>query len=176
MGFCSGFCQIPGMSSIAPRRRPRPSLEEFRAFYDIGDRSYFGFHLVLAARFFDRQVSEVLRSQGIISLQQWRVVSQLWLREKLTVRGLADHAAVDRAEVSRAVGELERMGYVERQENPGDRRSPLLSLTAEGRRIAEEVRRPVRAVLDAMIADIADDDLEAAERALRSFTMRAFSR
>lgn len=50
----------------------------------------------------------------------------------ITVSELADLARVRKQSMAEAVGQLERMGYVERRPNPRDRRSRLVFLTERG--------------------------------------------
>ena len=52
--------------------------------------------------------------------------------EGITVSELAELARVRKQTMAQAVEQLERMGYVERRPNPGDRRSRLVFLTERG--------------------------------------------
>src|SRR6185312_7782290 len=52
--------------------------------------------------------------------------------EGITVTELAQLAHVRKQTMAEAVQQLERMGYVERRPNPGDRRSRLVFLTERG--------------------------------------------
>jgi DNA-binding MarR family transcriptional regulator len=52
--------------------------------------------------------------------------------EGITVSELAELARVRKQTMAEAVGQLERMGYVERRPNPHDRRSRLVFLTERG--------------------------------------------
>ncbi len=72
-------------------------------------------------------------------MAEWRVLAQLVRTSPASVRQLAEQAWVDRAEVSRAAASLERRGCLERQENPKDRRSPLLYSTEAGRELFRKV-------------------------------------
>lgn len=101
-----------------------------------------------------------------MTLPQWRVVSQLGLLPQGTVRSLADGAAVDRAEVSRELGKLEKEGLVKRKTNPDDQRSPLFSLTAAGRRRFRKMRQPISSFIQELVDGVSDKDLRAANRVL----------
>jgi DNA-binding MarR family transcriptional regulator len=52
--------------------------------------------------------------------------------EGITVSALAELARVRKQTMAQAVDQLEKMGYVERRPNPGDRRSRLVFLTERG--------------------------------------------
>ena len=150
--------------------RPSPEIGRLLPFYDIGGRSYFGYRMVLAAKLFDRAINRLLVEHSDLTLPQWRVMSQLGLVPEGTVRSLADGAAVDRAEISRAARDLERRGLLRRREDASDRRSPVFSLTAAGRRRYATVRKPISNFIVHLIDDVNARDLEAANRALWAIT------
>lgn len=54
---------------------------------------------------------------------------------------LAEFHSVDKSRVARVVRELEKMGYVSRSPDEKDRRYYRLSLTGEGLRVFEKIRR-----------------------------------
>lgn len=85
-----------------------------------------------------RQMHPKWGEMGLIAGQP-RVLSELFCREKITQRELADLSCVEPATLSRALDRLEDMGYIVRNDNPDCRRSFLISLTEEGTRMAELV-------------------------------------
>lgn len=97
--------------------------------------------LLLLARKIDRATAKALReSSADLTLAEWRVLSRLVLLNKATVGQIATTASADSAEVSRAADRLEKRGLVRRNESEGARqRARLLSLTAEGKRLASLV-------------------------------------
>jgi DNA-binding MarR family transcriptional regulator len=144
--------------------------------YDIGGQAYFGYRMVLAARLFDRRILEILEDTGELTLPQWRVIAQLGLIPTGTVRSLADGASVDRAEVSRAIQELTRLGFVERTENAADKRSPTFALTAAGRKTFSAVRKPIGKFILHLVDDLESRDLEAANKVLWAITRGCLKR
>jgi DNA-binding MarR family transcriptional regulator len=151
--------------------RPPAELHQFLPLYDIGGEAYFGYRMVIAAKLFDRRVMLLLAEHGDLSLPQWRIVAQLGLTGAGTVKSLAEGAAVDRAEVSRAMRELERRKLVLRRAPRGtDRRSPSFELTATGKRSYTTLRRPISRFISRLVEDVARDDLEAADRVLFAIT------
>jgi DNA-binding MarR family transcriptional regulator len=139
--------------------------------YDIGGQAYFGYRMVLAGKLFDRRIIEILGNSGVLTLPQWRVVSQLGLIANGTVRSLADGAAVDRAEVSRATRELVRRGLVNRRENSADKRSPTFELTQAGRKCFGAIRKPISKFIEHLVDGLDRKDLEAANRVLWAITL-----
>jgi DNA-binding MarR family transcriptional regulator len=144
--------------------------------YDIGGQPYFGYRVVLAARLFDRRIIEILEETGKLTLPQWRVVAQLGLIATGTVRSLADGAAVDRAEVSRAIQELMKLGFVERTENAADKRSPTFALTEAGRKSFGAVRKPIGKFILHLVDGLDPEDLEAANKVLWAITRGCLKR
>lgn len=134
--------------------------------YRIGGVAYFGYRLAVTAKLFDRKFVEILQSHSTLTLPQWRCVAQMGLSEPATVRSLADGAAVDRAEVSRALARLVAQGLVERHENASDQRSPRFTLTPAGREVFETVRKPVSRFIRSLVAQVDEADIEAADRVL----------
>lgn len=127
---------------------------------------YFSYRLAVTAKRFDRAFIRVLEANGDLNLPQWRVMAQLGLSEPGTVRSLADGAAVDRAEVSRAIAQLENAGLVVREANARDQRSPFFRLTVEGLKTYERVREPVTAFAQKLVGGVDPKDVEAADRVL----------
>ncbi|MEY4760930.1 MAG: hypothetical protein RLZZ200_786 [Pseudomonadota bacterium] len=154
----------------SPAARPATEARQLLPFYDIGGRSYFGYRIVLAAKHFDRAILKLLAQHSDLSLPEWRVMAQLGLVPTGTVRSLADGAAVDRAEISRATRSLEAKGLVRRREDAADRRSPVFSLTAPGRRRYTAIRKPISEFIVHLTDGVSARDLEAANRALWALT------
>ena len=63
---------------------------------------------------------------------------------------------------------LEKRGLVSRGAHPSDRRSFVVSLTAEGRRLAAAVQRPVDELEQKIRDEVDDEDLRGFQRVLES--------
>lgn len=161
----------PSRNTRSPRPpRPTASVGQLLPLYDIGGRSYFGYRMVLAAKLFDRNITRLLAEHSDLTLPQWRVLAQLGLLSRGTVRSLADGAAVDKAEISRATRALELRGLVRRREDQGDRRSPVFTLTPSGRRSYTVVRKPISRFIAQLVEGVDPPDLKAANRVLWAIT------
>lgn len=77
--------------------------------------------------------AELAHGAGV-SLSDFDVLIQLGLSEgaRLRMSELARKALISRSGMTRRAGQLEERGLVERQPDPGDRRSVIITLTAEG--------------------------------------------
>lgn len=150
-------------------------IENILSLYRPDAIQFFGYRLGIAAKLYDRCVSRVVEQHGL-NLPQWRVMAQLSVRPDSTIRALAEGAAADRAESSRAVRRLTELGFVQRQENASDSRSPVFSLTPQGR----EMFGMVQPTLDGLMADLVSTseraEIETSALLLRHLTLRAATR
>jgi very-short-patch-repair endonuclease/DNA-binding MarR family transcriptional regulator len=76
----------------------------------------------------------------------------------VAVRAVADLLHVSGAFVTSEVGKLVREGLIEKQANPADRRSVMLSLTVEGEALIRQVADSVRATNDRFFGALDRDD------------------
>jgi len=162
--------QRPDDALLPSPKRPRPLAEarDVLAFFDHGGTAYFGYRMTLAAKLFDRSIAGILATNGALTLPEWRALSQLGLRGDASVRTLADGAAVDRAEASRAVSALAARGLVGRRENAADLRSPRFHLTPAGEEAFARIRQPVAAFIAHLVEGVDPDRLAAADEVLRA--------
>lgn len=79
---------------------------------------------------------------------------------------LAESEAIAQPTVTTLVGRLERDGLVERHADPHDARAVLVHLTAAGRERLDAMRAARRALLQARLAPLSDDERAALRAAL----------
>ena len=84
-----------------------------------------------------RAIERDLAAADAISLGWYDVLLELRAAPagQLRMQDLAARAVLSRTRVSRIVAELEAAGYVQRLEDPDDRRAALATLTAEGKAV-----------------------------------------
>ena len=87
----------------------------------------------------------------------------------LTPTALAAALGVTAQAAGKVSGELEKQGLALRGTDPRDARARPLTLTAEGRRMAETMREAESASIEAWRRMADPDDLEALVRALRAY-------
>jgi len=83
----------------------------------------------------------------------------------LTPSELAAHERIQRPTVARLLGRLEADGLIDRAPDPADRRSSLISITGEGRRLLKEVRTRKDAYLAQRLRGLDADELATLDRA-----------
>lgn len=125
--------------------------------------------LVLAAqREGQRLLADALRPLGVTPTQS-EALSVLEAREPLTLGELGGLLIAETGSPSRLVSGLVQAGLVARSPSREDRRSVVLRLTAEGRRVAREIVVAEASLYRAIDAAIAGHDVAATLALLRAF-------
>jgi DNA-binding MarR family transcriptional regulator len=134
-------------------------------------------HLVRdAARAFGRSL-QIRLGEHDVSFGHWTFLRILWEQDGLTQKQLSDEAGVMEPTTYAAVTAMEQLGYVRREQRPGNRKNVHVVLTPRGRALkrklvplAEDVNRigvagvdakrvaAARDVLIAIIVNLAKDE------------------
>jgi DNA-binding MarR family transcriptional regulator len=134
--------------------------------------NFLPYRLDILADAVSRALSRLYKERYGLAVPEWRVLAHLGQYAPITAKAIAAHSRMHKTKVSRAVAELERLGYVRRGAGDEDRREEPLSLTAKGKAVYDD--------LAPKAADFARhllDDLSAAERkALESAIDRLLTR
>jgi len=80
-------------------------------------------------------LSERLRAEHGLSMGQYEFLRIIGGRAGCRVQDIADEVAITVGATSKAVDRIEAAGWVSRRPNPENRRSSLIELTPEGRRL-----------------------------------------
>jgi DNA-binding MarR family transcriptional regulator len=99
-----------------------------------------------------------LKPYGLTHVQFVVLASLTWLGGDgvVTQKALADHAALDPMMTSQVLRTLEGNGLVERRDHPADKRAKALSVTDEGRALANRAVKAVEACDAAFFAPLGD--------------------
>jgi DNA-binding MarR family transcriptional regulator len=92
--------------------------------------------------------------------------------EQFSVKALAESMGVSLAAMSRAVDGLYERGFVDRQEDPADRRMKRVQLTDAGRSITRTLTEGRLAGIEEFLASLGDDEAEALASALELIVER----
>lgn len=95
-----------------------------------------------------------------LSTSSWRVIAMLAERRRMTVKGLAEAAAIERTSVSRLVMRLEEAGLVQRGDNPLDGRSSHLLLTDKGQDLYGKLVPAARDAMAQALGGLSPEELE----------------
>jgi DNA-binding MarR family transcriptional regulator len=92
-----------------------------------------------------------------LAVTEWRVLAVLGRYDGLSAVEVAERTAMDKVAVSRAVNSLLKSGRIRRGTHADDKRRSVLSLSAKGRRVYDEVApmalRYERELLSVLSAD-----------------------
>jgi|BEDMetMinimDraft_2_1075160.scaffolds.fasta_scaffold01472_3 DNA-binding MarR family transcriptional regulator len=106
---------------------------------------YLSFPLSVVQGRLQRLLAEALLPLNRLQPAEWRVLEVLARRGKMCGFSVSALTELDRATVSRAIRRLHDLGLLHAERDPSDGRKVSLSLTAEGREVAEAARRAVTA-------------------------------
>ncbi|MFI1236053.1 MarR family winged helix-turn-helix transcriptional regulator [Nocardia salmonicida] len=96
-----------------------------------------------------------------LSLVAYSILDLILERDGCLATDLAEQFLLDKSTVSRQVGALEKLGYLERAVDPDNRRNHVLHATPAGRIVAREAERRRREAFQARFADWTDEDVAA---------------
>ena len=130
------------------------------------------YHILLLGKLLDRITAQHVRDTADLSLAEWRTMAHLHHLGTASASEIANMAFVDRAEVSRALGQLETRGLVRREPHPTKRNSRLVSLTEEGRKVHLAVRGERGKFFNDWIADLSEAERSQLDAGLRRITKR----
>ena len=90
---------------------------------------------------FRQALQRVLKRNNIdITFEMLQVLSSLWQEQGISQQALAKKTAKDKACMTNLMANLEKKGWIMRQEAPNDRRNRLVYLTPAGEEISDRVR------------------------------------
>lgn len=92
-----------------------------------------------------------------ITRREWRLIATLASRGALGSSQLAEHAQLDRARTSKAIGSLVAKRLVSRTQPGSDRRQVVLQLTVEGRALYDALF-PLVSQINAQLLAALDDE------------------
>lgn len=84
-----------------------------------------------------RDMIQFAKSSGV-SIAQLNTLMYLSHHNRCGVSGIGDHLGVTNAAASQMIERLVQQGFLERSEDPQDRRSKQISLTEKGRKLIED--------------------------------------
>ena len=103
-----------------------------------------------------------------LSMPQLRAMYFLRDEEEMSVGRLAELFGIGMPAASLLADRLVRSGYVERSDDPADRRRVLLSLTRTGLRLVTDLREGSHSLLRRWMSSLSPEDLAALTRGWRA--------
>lgn len=137
-----------------PRRegaKPDTGMGNAHPIFDLDQHLFFWFTQVLDRR--DRQLAAELRASGMRA-PEWRVLSSLYSRHRLSMSELADLTSLERTTLSRTADRMARKGWVVRLSDTSDMRVTRLAPTASGERLFARIWPAVQRLNEAAVAGL----------------------
>lgn len=125
--------------------------------------------IVPLGRALTRAEEPILRDHGL-TMWAYVVLTALRENETRTQAALADRIGADKTRLIPVLDDLQARGLIERRPDPADRRVRLLTITAEGRKLATATQNAIQRNEEPVLAKLSHDDRETFLRALRILT------
>lgn len=130
----------------------------------IMTEEFFSFLSGKASTAITRRLQRNLRgTSGSMTAEQWSIMYHLWQEEGLTQQELAHFTYRDKPSITRLINNLEKLGLVIRVNDKQDRRSNLIYLTKEGRKLKDHGMSQAHKTLGEALEGVAQDDLKIAQ-------------
>ncbi|NJS41311.1 winged helix-turn-helix transcriptional regulator [Candidatus Gracilibacteria bacterium] len=84
---------------------------------------------------FEKKVNEYLTKEVGITASQFMILFGVFKCDGLSQKTIASHLKITESAVSRQIENMVKVGYLERQVNPDNRREHILGLTTKGRKV-----------------------------------------
>ncbi len=120
-----------------------------------------------------RSVAPVYETRLGIARDDWRVLVAVNQDRQMRATDIAQHARLDKMQVSRAVARLEAKGFLSRRPDCRDKRQQELVVTASGRAAYGEVSPMMLARNEYLLQDLDQVQREALQAALTHIQDRA---
>ncbi len=125
-----------------------------------------GSNLALTARLMRTRLDERLAPLGL-NQTKWLILLYLWRKGGIMPqKDIADCIGVEGPTVVRALDSLERVRFIERREQPADRRTKDVCLTPEASTVLDEITTVTERFRQEIWAGVSDEDLAAYERVI----------
>ena len=102
----------------------------------------------------------MLRQHNIdLTPEQFLLIDLLWNQGPMSQLEIADQMQKDKNSITKLVDAIERKGYVERHQNPNDRRSNTIVLTELGNSLKDDAKTKGIFILNNMLDGIPESEL-----------------
>jgi DNA-binding MarR family transcriptional regulator len=142
-------------------------MDARRAAPQTGERTEIGLLLRVAHRRAARAADDALRPLGIEG-RHLGVLITLGRRGTLSQTQLGDALGADKSTMVRTVDDLERLGAASRRPDPADRRTRLVELTDDGRKLLGQALERAAGAADELFGHLSAQE----QRTLRRLLIR----
>jgi DNA-binding MarR family transcriptional regulator len=134
---------------------------------------FLPYQLNVVASLVSLALSRVYARRYRIGVPEWRVLVTLGQHGIMTGKAIGSHTYMHKTKVSRAVATMEKRKLLVRRTNRADMRESLLSLTAPGRKMYEEVAPHALDFVQRLTEILTPNERDTFHRALKQITDRS---
>ena len=151
-------------------------IEQKTAPHRYKVRESLGFLTGVAYRAINRRLLHNFKEAGHeITNEQFGILVQLWCTDRLTQMELSIRTGKDKPSVSRLLNHLEKKGYIERREDPEDKRNNRIHLTQKGKQLEEPSLELALKTLKEALKGVDEKELAITKKVLEKVENNLFS-
>lgn len=121
---------------------------------------FLPYRLSILSNTVSQAIAREYQQQFGLSMTEWRVMAVLARFQPLSAREVAEHTAMDKVAVSRALSRLVEAGRVDRERHGDDRRRSVLRLSEQGWRVHDAVAPLARAHERRMLEKLSGEEID----------------
>lgn len=108
----------------------------------------------------NRFIYQQFKKSGInLTREQWSVLAVLWKNDGCSQQVIADETSRDKPSVTRLIDNLVKEGFVERRNDPNDKRLNLIFLKEKGKLIEKSVLKVVNETIEVATKGLSEDQI-----------------
>ncbi|SAK50268.1 MarR family transcriptional regulator [Caballeronia glebae] len=166
----SGKESLYGKDTVMTRKKtvesaPRETAEMLRHWHESVPNDRLA-HLVKDATRSMVRALQMRLAEHAVSFGHWTFLRILWESDGLTQRELSEQAGVMAPTTFAAVTAMEKLGLVERQQRPENKKNTHVYLTAEGRALKDKLVPLAEEVNDISVTGLSERDIKVARKVL----------
>jgi len=105
--------------------------------------------------------TQEFKKAGIeITREQWSVLAVLWQSDGCSQLHIANETYRDKPSTTRLIDNLEKDAYIQRKNDPNDKRSNLIFLTAKGKKIEKKANAVIFDAMEEAIKGVTEKEIE----------------
>lgn len=120
--------------------------------------------LSVLARRYSVYAGKMMDEEGVTHTMSWPLVMMGRLGDGFRLSTLAKILCIEGPSLVRTIDQLVDAGFVERTEDPADRRAKMLSLTPKGKAACERIEVKLHSIRTIFYKDVSDQDIQACLR------------
>lgn len=133
---------------------------------DLEVEHFLGFHVVRLANVLQRHSAREYLEPNGLTAPEWRILGFVRRFQPVPFSRITEHTLMDKAQVSRSVKRLHGAGLLDVQGDEAHSQRLVLSITAAGKRLHEQVRRSAAKAQVRLLSTLAPTQREALWQAL----------